>query len=159
MIEEQYLNVLRKIYLRLGDNQAIWVITGSLGMALQGMDVKIHDIDIQTNKYGAYEIEKCFPEYRVKPVHYSISERIRSHIGMLEINGIKVEIMGDIQKLLDDHTWEEPVKVEDHRCWIEINGIRIPVLSLEYEYQAYLQLGRIEKAEMLRKWLQRIKAG
>ena len=55
--------------------------------------------------------------------------------------------------------WEEPVKVEDHRCWIEINGIRIPVLSLGFEYQAYLQLGRIEKAEMLRKWLQRLQAG
>lgn len=159
MIEAQYFNVLRKIHFRLVDNQANWVITGSLGMALQGVDVEIHDIDIQTNKDGAYEIEKCFREYQVKPVHYSISEQIRSHIGMLEIDGIKVEIMGDIQKLLDDHTWEEPVKVEDHRCWIEINGIPIPVLSLEYEYQAYLKLGRIEKAETLRKWLQRTKGG
>ena len=159
MIEAQYLNVLRKIYLRLEHSQAIWVITGSLGIALQGMDVEIHDIDIQANKSDAYEIEKCFSEYQVNPVHYSISERIHSHIGMLEIDGIQFEIMGDIQKLLDDHTWEEPVKVEDYRCWIEINGISIPVLSLEYEYQAYLKLGRIEKAEMLRKWLQKIKAG
>jgi hypothetical protein len=35
-----------------------------------------------------------------------------------------------------------------------IEGIQIPVLSLEYEYQAYLKLGRIEKAERLKKWLQ-----
>jgi len=32
--------------------------------------------------------------------------------------------------------------------------MQVPVLSLEYEYQAYLKLGRIDKAEMLRKWLQ-----
>jgi hypothetical protein len=67
--------------------------------------------------------------------------------------------MGDIQKRLDDQTWEEPVKVECHRLWVGINGMRIPVLSLEYEYQAYLKLGRSEKAEMLKKWLQRAKAG
>lgn len=32
--------------------------------------------------------------------------------------------------------------------------MQVPVLSLEYEYQAYLKLGRIDKAEILRKWLQ-----
>jgi hypothetical protein len=159
MIETQYLNVLRKIYNRLIDNQVNWVITGSLGMALQGMDVKVHDIDIQTNKDGAYDLEGIFREYQVKPVSYSQSERIRSYLGMLEIDGIKIEIMGDIQKLLDDNMWEEPVMVENHRCWVENYEMRIPVLSMEYEYQAYLELGRNEKAEMIRKWLQKTKAG
>lgn len=31
--------------------------------------------------------------------------------------------------------------------------MQIPVLSLEYEYQAYLKLGRVNKAKMLWKWL------
>jgi hypothetical protein len=159
MIETQYLNVLRKIYIRLNNIQVNWVITGSLGMALQGIDVKVHDIDIQTNKDGAYDIEKLFHEYRVNPVSYIQSERIHSYLGMLEIDGIKIEIMGDIQKLKDNHNWEEPVKVEFHRCWVEIDGMRIPVLSMEYEYQAYLKLGRNEKAEMIREWLQKTKAG
>ena len=122
-------------------------------MALQGMDMDIHDIDIQTDKDGAYEIENHFSEYVIKPVHYSASERIRSHFGALEMDGIKIEIMGDLQKRLDNQTWEEPVKVEEHKCWAEIYEMHIPVLSLEYEYQAYLKLGRIEKAEMLREWL------
>lgn len=162
MIEEQYLNTLRKISTRLDDlkeNRISWAITGSLGMVLQGLGVDVHDIDIQTDKDGAYEIESCFSEYVVKPVSYSISERIRSHFGILEIGGIKVEIMGDIQKRLDDQTWEEPVKVELHKCWVEIDGMQIPILSLEYEYQAYVKLGRNEKAEMLRKWLQKSKVG
>jgi len=162
MIEDQYLNTLRKINTRLDglkDNRINWVITGSLGMALQGVTVDVHDIDIQTDKDGAYEIESRFSEYVVKPVRYSISERIHSHFGILEIGGIKVEIMGDIQKRLDDQTWGEPVKVERHKCLVEIDGMQIPVLSLEYEYQAYLKLGRNEKAEMLRNWLQKSKAG
>ena len=95
----------------------------------------------------------------VQPVRYLISERIRSHFGILEIGDIKVEIMGDIQKRLGDQTWEEPVKVDLYKCWVGIDGMQIPVLSLEYEYQAYLKLGRNEKAEMLRNWLQKSKAG
>jgi hypothetical protein len=45
------------------------------------------------------------------------------------------------------------VNLECHKRVIEVEGMQVPVLSLEYEYQAYLKLARIEKAEMLRKWL------
>ena len=128
-------------------------------MALQGMPVEVHDIDIQTDKDGAYEIERCFVEFVIKPLRYSEIERIRSHLGMLEIDGIKVEIMGDIQKRLGNQGWEEPVKVECYRRWVEVDGLRIPVLSLEYEYQAYLRLGREKKAEILQRWLEKTGAG
>jgi hypothetical protein len=154
MIEPQHLAALVKIHSRLRDCKAAWVITGSLGMALQGMDLDVHDIDIQTDKQGAFEIERQFPGNVIEPVHASQSERIRSYFGKLEIDGIKVEIMGDLQKRIDEKTWEEPVRVEADRRWVNFDEMQIPVLSLEYEYQAYIKLGRVEWAEMLRKWLQ-----
>ncbi len=122
-------------------------------MALQDVDVEINDIDIQTTPNGAYEIEKLFSEYIVEPTSYLISENIRSHLGKLQITGIEVEIMGGIQKLIENQTWEEPINLENHRRFLTIENMHIPVLSLEYEYQAYLKLGRIEKAEKLRNWL------
>jgi len=128
-------------------------------MALQGMPVEVHDIDIQTDKDGAYEIERCFAEFVIEPVRYSETERIRSYLGMLEIDGIKVEIMGDIQKRLGNRSWEEPIKVERYRRWVEVDGMRIPVLSLEYEYQAYLRLGRVKRAGILRSWLEKTGEG
>ena len=153
MIDPRYLNILREIYIRLVDRPICWVVTGSLGMALQGMEIEIHDIDIQTDKQGAYEFESLFAEYVVEPVRYLASERIRSYLGTFEIDGIKVEIMGDIQKMSPGQEWEPPVKVEQYRQWIRYNDMRVPVLSLEYEYQAYLKLGRTEKAETIRRWL------
>ncbi len=155
MIERQFLITLRKIYARLKDCRVEWAITGSLGMALQGMDVQVHDIDIQTDRQGAYEIESKLSGYAISPVHYSESERIRSHFGRLEIDGVTVEIMGDLQKRIDERTWEAPVKVVDYRRWVEIEGLQVPVLSLEYEYQAYRMLGRDDKAEKLREWLKK----
>ena len=148
------LKVLRKINFRLNNTSVNWAITGSLGFALQGVPVEPNDIDIQTDKRGAYEIEYHLSEFVTKRVKFSSTERIRSYFGELMIDGIKVEIMGDIQKSLEDGSWENPVDLEQHKRVVEVEGMQVPVLSLGYEYQAYLKLGRVDKAEMLRKWLQ-----
>ena len=154
MIAAKYLNALRLIVLRLEGQAIDWAVTGSCGFALQGLDVTIHDIDLQSDGPGAYAIERALADKSRRKVEFSAAERIRSHFGALEIDGVKVEIMGDIQKRLDDGTWEAPVDIRMHRQWAAIGDVRIPVLSLEYEYMAYLALGRLERAEMLRIWLQ-----
>lgn len=128
------------------------VVTGSFGFALQGVPIEPNDIDIKDKK-GDYEIESLFCEFVIKPVRFSSAEKIRSYFGTLMIDGIEIEIMGDIQKRLADGVWEEPVDLKQYKRIVEIEGVQVPVLSLEYEYQAYLKLGRIEKAKMLRKWL------
>jgi len=153
-IDPTYLNVLHQIYTRLKDSNINWVVTGSLGFALQKVPVTPHDIDLQTDEAGAYEIERLFSEHVIRKVTFSCVENIRSHFGALVIDGITVEIMGDISKRLEDGTWEEPVDLERYKQFVEIKGMQVPVLSLEYESQAYLKLGRIEKAQMLRKVLQ-----
>ena len=153
MLNPDYLKVLRKINERLSNTSVNWAVTGSFGFALQGVPVEPNDIDIQTDKRGAYEIERRFSEFMTKRVTFSSTERIRSHFGELMIDGIKVEIMGDIQKRLEDGSWENPVDLEHHKQVVEVEGMQVPVVSLEYEYQAYLKLGKIDKAEMLRNWL------
>jgi hypothetical protein len=154
MIDPRFLNVLRHIVERLRDSDIVWAVTGSLGMALQSIDILVHDIDLQTDEQGAYAIERQLAEYVVKPVHYLQSDRMRSHLGELDINGIQVEIIGAIQKRIDEQTWEEPVNVAEHWQCVELDGMRIPVLSLEYEYEAYSKMGRMEKAQKIKEWLQ-----
>ncbi|MFQ5794895.1 MAG: nucleotidyltransferase domain-containing protein [Candidatus Bipolaricaulia bacterium] len=155
MIDPSYLNVLRKIYARLNDSDMNWVVTGSLGFALQGVLVEPNDIDIQTDEAGAYEIERFFSEFVIQKVAFSSAERIRSYFGVLMMDEIKVEIMGDIRKRLEDGTWEDSVDLNRHKRIVEVEGMQVPVLSLEYEHQAYLKLGRVNQAEMLRRWLTR----
>ena len=155
MVPDAYLQVLTIIYTRIKDTPINWAVTGSLNMALQGMPVAIHDIDLQTDKNGAYSIAKIMAEYVDTPVRYLASDRMRSHLGELNVNGIQVEIMGDVQKLLENQMWEAPVRVKDYQTWVNIAGMEIPVLSLDYEYQAYLKMGRTEKANLLLAWLHR----
>ncbi|GAH37169.1 unnamed protein product [marine sediment metagenome] len=153
MLNPDYLKALRNINARLNNTSVNWAVTGSVGFALQGVPVEPNDIDIQTDKRGAYEIERHLSEFVTKRVKFSSTERIRSYFVELMIDGIKVEIMGDIQKRLEDGSWENPVDLEYHKRVVEVEGMKVSVLSLEYEYQAYMKLGRIDKAKMLRKWL------
>ena len=153
MIDPIYFNVLRQIHAQLSNTDVNWVITGSLGFALQGVPVQPNDIDLQTDKAGAYEIESLFSNAVIRKVTFSATERIKSHFGVLQLDGIEVEIMGDIQKRGPDGVWEEVVDPARYRRVVEIDGLLVPVLSLEYEYQAYLKFGRTERAKMLRRWL------
>lgn len=154
MLDRKYLDILHTIAQRLSGRAIDWAVTGSCGFALQGLKVDVHDIDLQTSRDGAYAIERAFADKSTRKVCFRESERIRSHFGALEIDGVTIEIMGDLQKRLDGVVWEPPVDVRLYTRHVTIGDRDIPVLSLEYEYRAYLALGRLEQAEMLRSWLQ-----
>jgi Aminoglycoside-2''-adenylyltransferase len=154
MVAPAYLTILRQISDALDGSGVRWVVTGSFGFALQGLPVEPHDIDIQTDAIGAYEIARRLAAYAVRPVAFVESARIRSHLGGLQIDGIPVEIMGDIQKRSADGSWEPPVDLQRHRHEVEIDGMQIPVLSLTYERGAYHTLGRVATVHMLDAWLE-----
>lgn len=127
-----------------------WALTGSASLAIQGVPVEPNDIDVQTSADGAYAIERQFPDHVIDPVSVLESEHIRSHFGRLELMAVTVEIMGDLQKRGEDGEWEPPVRVETRRQFESFRGYEVPVLSLEYEAKAYAQLGRNERATLLR---------
>lgn len=107
------------------------------------------DIDVQTSREGAYAIAECFAEDVVEPVSFSAADRVRSHFGRLVLADVPVEVMGGVQKRRLDGTWEPPVDVAEHRETVSVEGLDVPVLSLEYEAEAYKRLGRQERATLL----------
>jgi hypothetical protein len=159
MIEQAYLDILWEILCevsrRLEGGGVLWVVTGSLGFALQGVPVAVHDVDVQADAAGAYEIERRFAAEVTRPVAFARAERIRSHFGALQLFDVTVELMGDIEKRLPDGTWDGPTDLARHRRWATHAGLAVPVLDLAYEAGAYARLGRMETVELLRRWLER----
>ncbi len=153
-VPETQMQVLRRICWRLEGEPILWAVTGSLGLALQGVPVPVHDIDLQTDAAGAYAIERCFKDDVTRPVTYSSGERIRSHFGALTLDGIQVEIMGDVEHLLPPGQWKPAPDLATLLRLIEFADLQVPVLPLEFERQAYLELGRTEKAEIIRRAMQ-----
>ena len=154
MVEPAYLDVIRFITQHLEGTAINWAITGSCSLALQGVTVVVHDIDLRTDTDGAYAIEQLFSAHSRRKVVYTISETIRSHFGALTINDIAIEIIGDAQIRLADTTWSESGDIGRHKRWVTLDDLRIPVLSLEYLYDSYRELGRTDKLAVLEKWLQ-----
>jgi hypothetical protein len=154
MIDQSYLKTLKFLVNRLESSNIMWAVTGSLSMALQGVPVVPNDIDIQTDEKGAYVIQKLFNEHVVKPVTFSGEKTIKSHFGSIKLFDILIEIMGGVQKLLPNGLWEPPVDIQPHCRFIKLEGMNIPVLSLEYEESAYRKLGRIKKADLLKQYLE-----
>jgi hypothetical protein len=155
MKESSYAEAIHFIYGRLKDDTVNWVITGSMNFSLHGIVTEVHDIDIQTDKDGVYAIEKRFKEFVKDNVRFLESDKIRSHFGTLEIGDVMIEIMGDVEKKLVNGCWDKPPDLEAHKEYIQYKGVMLPVLSLEYEYDAYLKLGRHKKADLLKNWLDR----
>jgi hypothetical protein len=152
-LEPAFLETVIHIHDRLADTAVLWVVTGSLGMALQGVPVAVHDIDLQTDAAGAYEIGRMFADHVTRPVVYSAAETIRSHFGVFELNGIRVEIMGDVEKRLENGRWETAPDLRQHRQFVTCQNRQIPVLDLVYECEAYRRLDRPDKVALLQNWL------
>ena len=125
-----------------------WAVMGSLSHALQGLKVQPNDIDISTDRRGAYRIEQLLEPHVTRPVTYSQAHRVRSHLGELTLHGVKIQIIGDMETSTDNSTWT-PLP-HDHPRLITVAGAPIPVRTLEQEIQTYTRLGRTERAEKLR---------
>ena len=159
-LDERYISALYLIHDRIAGASLNWALTGSVAFALRGLDFPPPgDIDIQSDNAGAYEIERRLAAYSVRPVRFSEAEHIRSHFGALQIEDVTVEIMGDIQHKMPDGGWTEPVDIANQREWVRVDGLRLPVLSLKYEAEAYRRIGREETARRLRAWLDRKERG
>ncbi|UCH57384.1 MAG: hypothetical protein JSV18_00200 [Candidatus Bathyarchaeota archaeon] len=154
-LDPSYVKALRKLTERLKDTGIRWAITGSLNHALQGLHLRPRDIDIKTDEQGVYAIERFFMDCVTQGVGFKESGSVRSHFGELTIEGVKVEIMGNVEIQTRDGRWESPAEHETHIRFIEVEGMDVPVFSLEHEHRFSLMLGREERAKLLEELLMR----
>jgi hypothetical protein len=153
-VPQPLLALLRLIANQLRGTPITWAVTGSCSLALQGVHVAVHDIDLRTTAKDAYALEALFRPYQKRPVSFASTGTVQSHFGAFEINGIQVEIIGDMQHRLPDGTWEPIVDMNRFKVWVIVEEIDLPVMSLPFLYQAYQLLGRADKVALLKTWLE-----
>ena len=152
-LPKTHLDALELLFKRLPMGQYLWALTGSAGLRLQGVDVPVHDLDIQTDGKTIYLIEKQLLEYVRTPVHFWQSPGMRSLEGRFEIYGVEIELLADIVHLKADGSGRSYTDFSRLIC-IKLHGMHIPVFPLEDELDAYLAMGRIEKAALIRRTIQ-----
>ena len=153
MLPPEFVEALRKITARLAESDVVWVLTGSAGLAIKGIPLTPHDIDIQTDRAGVDAFAHLFADELVQAPTFWESEHTRSWFAVFDIDGVKMEVMGDMQHRDEEDGWEEPPNLAALRLTIQVAEMRIPTLSLDYEEEAYRSMGRHDKAALIGQYL------
>ena len=140
MISENIASALEFIVNSIRGRKLNWVIGGSCSLAFNGLDVKPKDIDLITDKPGAYIFGEVLSKHLIKPVDFREGERFSSHFGRFLVKNMKVEVSGNLKIRNDKGEWTNHFL--DHYREITFRGVKIKVLSIEKAFISYLILGR-----------------
>lgn len=152
MVSRKIKEALEIICRKLKGKGINWVLVGSTNLALQGVDVTAHDIDILTDKGGAFLVGKLLEDYEIRRVKYKKSEKFSSYFGQFKVRGVKVEVMGDLKiKHLDEMWYQKPLIKKT----IKIDEIEVPVNPLVEALKGYTASGRVEKVRKIEEALRR----
>ncbi|MCC7574853.1 hypothetical protein KO361_04645 [Candidatus Woesearchaeota archaeon] len=155
MIENKLIEVLRIIVERLEQQKFKWVLVGSASLALQNVKIKPGDVDILTDGDDALKMNEIFKDFKVRDVEFKTSEIFESYFGEFNINGVKVEIMGDLKEKIDGE-WTSLKDRLKRTEYVEVDSFKVPVSPLSEQLVSYEKLGREKdkvKVELIREAL------
>lgn len=142
-VSPTWKSTLRNIASELNNAGVSYTVVGGASIVLQGISIPLKDIDIETNRSGAYRFQELFQAYTLEPVGLKESETYRSYYGRFIIDGVLVEILGDILRR-EGSQWI-PTSCSTQTI-IKHNGIPIVCSWLEEETLAYIRRGRMNRA-------------
>jgi hypothetical protein len=118
-------------------------VVGGASAELHGVPLPFKDLDLEMSADSACRFQQLFQAYTLQPVALSESDQYRSHFGKFEIDGVKIEVMGDLQRREGDGwvpTWTRTLDL------IDLDGIPVRASWLEEETLSYIRRGRLERA-------------
>lgn len=134
---------LRVIARKLENENINWVIITSCSLALHGLRIEPKDIDIITNETGIFKINHLLYEFRLNLLENAPSDIFDSTMSKFLINNCCIEVMCNFKvKSRADNQWHSMNKLLEKPDTIEIEGIKLPVLSLSRSIELYRLMGR-----------------
>ena len=137
MENEDIKQLLTLILEKVNHKNIVWRLEGSANLRIQGVDVKVNDLDLTTDEDGFEFFMNVLKDYIVKNF---FNEKTNSYSLVCDINSFEVEVNYylDKDKLMLDKvkelTWE---------------GLKIPVLPLDSAKKFYESIGRKQKVDLI----------
>lgn len=120
-----------------------YTVVGGAAVALHGVPELVDDLDLDVGVEDAYRCESLFEAETLEPVAWREGEQYRSHFGRFDVDGVTVEVMGDLHRREDD-TWVAASPTT--AVMVDLEDVPVRVVTLEEETLAYLQRGRLDRA-------------
>ena len=142
-MKKKAVDAIKEIHRRLKGKNITWVVTASASLALQGIDIEPHDIDLATDARGEKILAKTFNEER-KPVKLSETSLFRSHISEFTVKGMQIHVMRGFKAKLKGKWWSP--KTLQNAKKIRFEGMALRVSNLREELFFYENSGRRKDA-------------
>ena len=140
---------------------AKWAFAGDLGEILFGVNVNPDHIVILTNSAGCDEITQSLAAFKVQAPR--VSERqvkrtaeidlkpypinIKSYYSNFNIQGLKLDVHGDLQIKVGDWDWGDPIDFEPE--YVYVVSVKVPVAPLELKKELYRGLGWYDRVSKI----------
>lgn len=139
----RWREVVRQIAGQLDEAGVRYTVVGGASVALHGVPVPVRDLDIETDADGAYRFQVLFADHVQEPVSLRESDTYRSQMGRFDLDGLTVEVMGDLQRREGERWVPTAARTE---TTVDLDGLPVRVSWLEEETVAYVRRGRLERA-------------
>jgi len=148
------LNVLSKIAKKLNSKDATWAVGASMLLYFKGIVSEFNDIDIMVAEEDA-EVLKDILLSLGNMQTSSPNFKCRSKcFWKFNVDGVDIDVMSGFSIIDNDKEYYFPLKAEDIKDYTEVDGVKIPLQSVE-EWRIYYKLmGRDAKVKMIDVWLQ-----
>jgi ubiquinone/menaquinone biosynthesis C-methylase UbiE len=145
-VKPRWRAVLCEISRQLDEAGIRYKVVGGTVPALYGVDAPVNDIDLETDAEGAYRFQELLAHSQaraVQPVAFCEGEYYRSHLGRFDVDGVMVEVMGDLHRR-EGPDWTPTAAATE--ATLELDGVPVSVPWLEEETLAYIRRGRLDRA-------------
>jgi hypothetical protein len=146
--------VLALVSHRLSKVTEPWCVGASGALALHGFPLTPRDIDLFTTPHGVDQIVEALADYPAEPPRWWDSEHARSRFAALVVDGICVEVIGDLRPRCPDGQLAAHPRSLDCE-WLVLPGteLRVPVSPLPVLVDSYRQAQRLERLRQIRTFL------
>ncbi|MFH0869385.1 MAG: hypothetical protein V1839_04115 [archaeon] len=154
-ISKEYVKTLEKIAHAIGTKEK-WLVRGSVCLAMYGVNITPHDIDINTTKNGIYIFEKQLKNHLVKPVELSefnwLGKKFRSLFCTFRIDDIDIEVVANWQEKIGD-------KWKNHKMqkavFLRAGSVKVPVNTIKDELEHAIKRKRTDRVKQITKFLEK----
>ncbi|MBN1260893.1 MAG: methyltransferase domain-containing protein [Anaerolineae bacterium] len=120
-------------------------VMGGAAVALHGVAVPVHDIDLELPLDAVYRFGERYAAQAVLPVAYREGEAYRSHFGRFDFAGVTVEVMAGLERREGDR-WVSSLSATE--TFVDLAGTPVRVEWLEESTLANIRRGRLERAAL-----------
>ncbi len=146
MISKEYIGAIGIIVNRFSNTNIKWYLAGKTNLALQGINIKPSQVGIVIHYEDLAKFLDIFSEFKRTDIEELTNGEAKEFV--MTISDVPVLVCAEY---LHGAYWvinKNPVK-------IKIENLEVPCFSLESERDAYTKIGLLEKAKIIRDFLEK----